>query len=351
MTDLPIEALMFAAMLAGIAVWHRYALAISLGGLALIAGYTAVVGEEGAAGLAAHAAYEWALLVNLALLLLGFAALSAQFEKSRLPERIPRLLPAGWTGGLVLLAMVFVLSIFLDNIAGAVIGGVVARSVYDRVGVAFIAGIVAAANAGGAGSVLGDTTTTMMWISGVSALSLAPAFLPALAAFAVFAPAAAIMQERVHPLNPSRAAAPPVDWVRAGVVAFILLTLLGTNLVGNLYFPHDFEKGPWLGLALWAAILATAPLRPPGWAHLRDAAAGAGFLVALVAAASLMPIHRLPGASWGMVLGAGSCRPCSTTSRLPRWPSSRADTTGPCSPTPWASAVRWRGSDRRPAWR
>ena len=64
--------------------------------------------------------------------------------------------------------MIFCMSAFLDNIAGAVIGGIVARRTYQgRVGIGFVASIVAAANAGGAGSVIGDTTTTMMWL-GVS---------------------------------------------------------------------------------------------------------------------------------------------------------------------------------------
>ena len=42
-------------------------------------------------------------------------------------RHLPKLLPAGWTGGLTLLAMIFCMSAFLDNIAGAVIGGIVAR--------------------------------------------------------------------------------------------------------------------------------------------------------------------------------------------------------------------------------
>jgi Na+/H+ antiporter NhaD/arsenite permease-like protein len=34
----------------------------------------------------------------------------------------------------------------------------------------YLTAVVAAANAGGAGSVIGDTTTTMIWIAGVSPL-------------------------------------------------------------------------------------------------------------------------------------------------------------------------------------
>jgi hypothetical protein len=84
-----------------------------------------------------------------------------------------RLLPEGWLGALTLLAFVFCFSIFLDNIADAGIYGVVARQVYGgNVGVGFLASIVGAANTGGAGSVIGYTTTTMMWLAGASPLGL-----------------------------------------------------------------------------------------------------------------------------------------------------------------------------------
>jgi|SRR5262245_32543591 len=41
---------------------------------------------------------------------------------SRIPDEMPALLPSGWRDGVMLLAIVFVLSSFLDNIAGAIIG-------------------------------------------------------------------------------------------------------------------------------------------------------------------------------------------------------------------------------------
>ena len=88
-------------------------------------------------------------------------------------DHMPGVLPDGWLGWLALLGIVFVLSAFLDNIAAAVIGGVMARHVYQgQVGVGFLASIVAAANAGGAGSVIGDTTTTLMWLKGVSPVTV-----------------------------------------------------------------------------------------------------------------------------------------------------------------------------------
>src|SRR4051812_44077837 len=194
----------FGLTLLGIAVFHRRALLVATAGLAVavllhVFGTPVPVGTA-ISGVVNHFAGEWVILTNLLLLLLGFAVLANQFERSGLPEALPSRLPSGWTGGLVLLGLVFGLSTFLDNIAGAVIGGVAARNVYrNGVTIGYMAAIVSAANAGGAGSVIGDTTTTMMWISGISALDVLPAFIGATAAFAVVAPLAAIAQERKSP--------------------------------------------------------------------------------------------------------------------------------------------------------
>ena len=118
------------------------------------------------AGLGLHLTHEFSLLANLFLLLMGFALLSRHFEESAIPGQTPAVLPGDRKGGAVLLAIVFVLSSFLDNIAAAIIGGTVARRVFrDKVHIGYLAAIVAASNAGGSGSVVGDTTTTMMWVS------------------------------------------------------------------------------------------------------------------------------------------------------------------------------------------
>ena len=128
----------------------------------------------GLAGLGLHMQHEWVILANLFLLLMGFALLSRHFEKSHIPEEMPAFLPDDWKGGFALLVVVFVLSSFLDNIAAALIGGTMARHVFrGKVHIGYLAAIVAASNAGGSGSVVGDTTTTMMWIDGVSPLERA----------------------------------------------------------------------------------------------------------------------------------------------------------------------------------
>jgi Na+/H+ antiporter NhaD/arsenite permease-like protein len=308
--QIPPEFIVFGLTLLGVALFHRHALAVALAGLFVASLYALITFPEGlAAGaldFATHFAEEWAVLINLFLLLLGFAVLANQFERSHLPQALPAWLPEGWHGGFVLLSFVFVLSIFLDNIAGAIIGGVVARHVYrNKVGIGFLAAIVAAANAGGAGSVIGDTTTTMMWISGISALEVAPAFIGAIAALLAFGVPAAFQQHHLCPIKKDTSADIRIDGTRVIVVALLLLALLLTNLVGNSLFPELHESLPMLGLGLWAAILATAPLRQPHWRILTEASMGAIFLVALVALASLMPVETLPEPSPTTVFGLG----------------------------------------------
>jgi Na+/H+ antiporter NhaD/arsenite permease-like protein len=304
------EFVIFGLTLLGVALFHRRALTVAFAGLILTI-FVRVIGAP--AGIQAeayeiviHLASEWAMLANLFLLLLGFAVLANQFEQSNLPEVIPSRLPDGWLGGVALLAFVFGLSIFLDNIAGAVVGGVMARHVYRKgVTIGFQAAIVAAANAGGAGSVIGDTTTTMMWISGISPLELVPAFIGAIAAFAFFAPLATLQQQRLSPISRGAGSDVRIDWVRVLVVLTILIAVVAVNVVGNTLFPGLEKTVPVLGICLWIAILATTAFRAPKWRVLIEATKGATFLVVLVALASLIPVDRLPTPSPFSVFGLG----------------------------------------------
>jgi Na+/H+ antiporter NhaD/arsenite permease-like protein len=298
----PLEFLLFGAMLLGVALFHRRALAIAAGGLAAIVAYqgfiTAFPPGEGVGALALHLQHEWVTLTNLLLLLIGFEVLSNQFEQSNLPDHLPGVLPDNWTGGLALLGIVFALSAVLDNIAAAILGGVMARHVFKgRVSIGFLAAIVASANAGGAGSVIGDTTTTLMWLNGISPLAVLPAFVAAVPAFMVLGLAGAWAQHRYQPILAHDEPGHPLIWRRISIVVFILAAAVTTNVFANLLSEGE-EIAPWLGLALWAAILLTAPLARPDWSVIRPAAYGATFLVCLVAAASLMPVESLPAASW-----------------------------------------------------
>ena len=88
---------------------------------------------------------DWGSATRLLGLLLGFAMLAKHFEESCIPALLPNYLPDDWKGGFVLLVMIFVLSSFLDNIAAAMIGGAVARTVFrGKVHIGYLAAIVAA---------------------------------------------------------------------------------------------------------------------------------------------------------------------------------------------------------------
>jgi hypothetical protein len=130
LAGIPLDYLLFALTLLGVAVFHAHTLKVALIGATVITLNQALFSSfnegPGLAGLVAHLAHEWVTLANLLGLLVGFALLADHFEKSRVPELLPHLLPDDWKGAFLLLAGVFVMSGFLDNIAAAMIGGTMA---------------------------------------------------------------------------------------------------------------------------------------------------------------------------------------------------------------------------------
>jgi Na+/H+ antiporter NhaD/arsenite permease-like protein len=321
----PVDFILFALTLLGVALFHRYTLQVALTGLAVIAlyklGFTGFKTGPGFGGLAAHMAHEWVILANLLGLLLGFALLSNHFERSKVPEVLPHYLPDDWKGGFVLLCLVFVLSSFLDNIAAALIGGTMAAGVFrKKVHIGYLAAIVAASNAGGAGSVVGDTTTTMMWIDGVSPIAVLDAYVAAVVALVVCAVPASIQQQRFSPIVKDAKVEHRVDWTRIAIVGVILVSAIGANVAANLWFPAVLDHFPVIGAAVWVAILATAALRRPDWELLPDAFKGSVFLLALVTCASLIRWRSSPRPRGTPRSASVSCPPCSTTSRSRRWP-------------------------------
>ncbi len=306
----PVDFILFGLTLAGVALFHHHTLRVALIGLATITVYkllfTGFKAGTGLAGLGAHMAHEWVILANLFALLVGFALLSRHFEESHVPLELPRILPDDWKGALVLLMIVFVLSAFLDNIAAAIIGGSMARTVFQgKVHIGYLAAIVAASNAGGSGSVVGDTTTTMMWIDGVSPLDVLNAYVAAFGAFAFFAVFAARQQHAHSPIMKDMPSVTHLDWVRVGIVATILVAAIVANVVANLYFTSVLDHFPVIGAAVWLVILASAPLRRPDWSVLPETVKGSIFLLSLVTIASMMPVEQLPAPSWPTVLGLG----------------------------------------------
>ena len=310
MLGVPIDFVLFGLTLAGVALFHHHTLPVALIGLAAILGYKlGFIGFKtgpGFGGLALHMAHEWVILTNLLGLLLGFALLSNHFEESKVPAVLPRLLPDDWKGGLVLLFMIFVLSSFLDNIAAALIGGAIARTVFrGKVHIGYLAAIVAASNAGGSGSVVGDTTTTMMWIDGVDPLDVLEAFVAAGAAMFIFGIPASLQQQRYSPIVADPPAGVRVDWPRVAIVAIILVAAIVVNVIVNVKYSALSDRFPFIGAGVWLALAATAAWRRPQWSLLPGALKGSIFLLSLILCASLMPVEKLPVASWQTALGLG----------------------------------------------
>ena len=307
---IPVEFLLFAATLACVALFHHHTMPIAVTGAAVISIYKILVSpfREGAgiAGFLTHVGHEWVVLSNLFLLLMGFALLAKVFEESRVPDVLPRYLPDDWKGGFVLLVLVFVLSGFLDNIAAAMIGGAIAHTVFKgRLHIGYLAGIVAASNAGGAGSVVGDTTTTMMWISGISPLEVLEAYIAAAVAVCIFGVIAARQQHGYQPIQRDETPGVHIDWVRVGIVALILGLAIAVNVLVNTRFAESADLFPFLGAAVWVAILIGAAIRKMDWSLLPGNLKGTIFLLSLVLAASMMPVQELPHASWQTALGLG----------------------------------------------
>jgi Na+/H+ antiporter NhaD/arsenite permease-like protein len=294
-----LEFVIFALTLIGVAVFHHKTMFVALGGLAtlLILKYLFLPEFSFIEHLAGTSDKEgeWRILLNLAGLLFGFGILAKIFEESGVPDKLPDVLPDDWKGGFVLLILVFFLSSFLDNIAAAMIGGTVAVVVFKgKVHLGYLAGIVAASNAGGAGSVVGDTTTTLMWIDGVNPLDVTHAYIASFAALVVFGIPAAIIQDRYHRIQKDATKKTKIDTAKIGIVALILVGAILTN-----YF-LDFPA-----LGVWIAIVIGSLVRKAPWDEIPKSLQGTIFLVSLVTCASLMPVDELPAATWQSAFSLG----------------------------------------------
>jgi Na+/H+ antiporter NhaD/arsenite permease-like protein len=307
---IPLEFAIFGVTLLGVALFHRHALTLALAGLVAVTAYKLLFGDfhgqPGFIGLQWHLIEEWVIVANLFALLVGFALLSRHFEQSQVPQLLPRLLPDDWKGGLALLALVFVCSAFLDNIAAALIGATTAGALFrGKVHIGFLAAIVAAANAGGAGSVIGDTTTTMMWLDGVSPRHVLHAYVAAVVAFIVFAVPAARQQQRYSPIRKDPPPEVTVDWARLIVVLLILASAIAANIHANRLPDGQGAAFPYIGATVVGVILLLTPWRRPDWRVIPAAAKGSVFLLSLVLMASMMPVEQLPDASPQTTLGLG----------------------------------------------
>ncbi|MBK8699532.1 MAG: citrate transporter [Saprospiraceae bacterium] len=304
-----IEFILFALTLLGVALFHNQTFWVAITGLTVIVLYKLFfieaypfaehfLGDNSMMSQLADKNLrqgEWGILVNLLGLLLGFGILAKIFEESGVPDLLPNYLPNDWKGPAVLLVFVFILSSFLDNIAAAMIGGTIALVVFNgKVHIGYIAGLVAASNAGGSGSIVGDTTTTMMWIDGVSAFNVLHAYVAAVVALLIIMWFAAKQQDKYQRITPDATPGVKIDITRLGIVVMILFGAI----LSNIYYDMP-------ALGVWVALFIGAFIRKMPWEEVTASIKGTIFLLCLVTAASLMPVETLPNASWitAFVLG------------------------------------------------
>jgi Na+/H+ antiporter NhaD/arsenite permease-like protein len=304
-----VEFLIFGLILLGVALFHKQTFWVAVTGLTVLLAFKFIF--DPAFHLGEHMfgtipfgeqildkglrQGEWGIILNLLGLLLGFAILSKVFEESGVPGALPKFLPNDWKGPALLLVFIFILSSFLDNIAAALIGGTIALVVFkNKVHIGYIAAIVAASNAGGSGSVVGDTTTTMMWIDGVSPLNVVHAYVAAGVALLFVAWFAAHQQDKYQPIQKDADITVKIDWIKILIVAMILIGAIISNFVYDM---------PALGV--WIAIVISTVLRPIPWKEVPGSIKGTIFLLCLVMCASMMPVEELPDASWVTALALG----------------------------------------------
>ena len=100
---IPIDFILFALTLLGVALFHHATLYVALTGLVTISLYkmlfTGFKTGVGVAGFVGHLGHEWVTIANLFCLLTGFALLARHFEKSHVPVILPKYLPEDWKGG------------------------------------------------------------------------------------------------------------------------------------------------------------------------------------------------------------------------------------------------------------
>lgn len=268
---------------------------IALGGLSLVLSHQLYMGTD----LVGHLIHdhgdgrEILGMGNIGGLLLGFPVMSKCFEYFGLGKLLPSILPDDWKGPAVLLIFITGLSAFLDNIAAALIGLAIAKQVFaGRLTVGFVAAIVACSNAGGAPSVVGDTTTTMMWIKGASPLDVLHAGVGTLGAGMIIIYFGAKQQDKHQRILKDPAdgfSRVDLKWEYARVV---FLALAGC-IVGNVLIGLP-AVGLWIGLIVGAFLLGFAKMPLNETAHaVRETV----FILALVAMAGLMPVKELPAAS------------------------------------------------------
>jgi len=297
----------FVAMLVGLMRLHHHKLQVVLSGFATLTIWF-VVKNGGFAQWGEHFSepHRVHLLINLAILIPGFASVANAFERSGSANKIA----AKITSMTTVLWIVFWLSTVLDNIAAAMIGGVLLRALPGRTSFPELVGVLCASNLGGAGSPIGDTTTVMLYLSKNPLVPLWQIFfaffgsLPAMWSMTLWVKWKNRMEEKgisdsssptlteedlevsgvaddLHALREAQGHPMQLGlmWHLLGVVGLI---------IGNVAFDQP-------GLGLWAGIAAGILFSRKG-IHVGEmvkSLPNMAFLVGLVATAEMLPIEAL----------------------------------------------------------
>jgi hypothetical protein len=126
-----------------------------------------------------------------------------------------------------------------------------------------------------------------------------------LVALAIVSIPAAVIQQRMSPIDCD---APPdlrLDWARITIVTAMLGLVIVANIVVNTHFTAISDRFPFLAATIWITVLVTTPWRAPNWKLVPAAVLGSVFLLSLVTCASMMPVESLPIASWQTTFGLG----------------------------------------------
>jgi hypothetical protein len=213
------------------------------------------------------------------------------------------------------------------------------HGVQGRVHIGYLAAIVAASNAGGAGSVVGDTTTTMMWIAGVAArCEVLEAYIASAWRCCSSACPAAKQQHAYQPIQKDARCRHHVDWTRSAS-SCILLAAVAVNVVQPqqscgarpLAGPRH-GRGGWRS---WSRRRCAPDLEPAARRVQGQRVPAVAGVVRVDDAGGALPL-----ASWQTALGLGFVSAVFDNIPLTALASSRAATTGASWPMRWASAAR-----------
>ena len=255
--------------------------------------------------------HEWVILANLFLLLMGFALLSRHFEKSQRARRdAGASCPTTGRARFVLLVIVVVISSFLDNIAAALIGGAMARAGVPRQGAHRLSGRHRRRlqrrrlrQRGRRHHHHHDVDRRRQPARACSRPSSRPSVALVDLRHPGRAAAAALFAD-----HEGRAAPACASNGRASAsCAPILVAAILANVIANLQFPAAARHASRSSaLAVWVVILRDrAAARGRTGRCMPETFKGTIFLLALVTCASMMPVEKLPAASWQTALGLG----------------------------------------------